>query len=103
RYEREVVARPPDADQVPGLQLLVHVRGAAAALLLQQDADAVGVRVPAVPAQRVLAGQPVGQDQVDVRARRPVGQPVAVGGGEGQRGDTVGDKLLAGDGERDGG
>src|SRR3712207_8229066 len=35
---------------------------------LFRSADGVGERVPPVPAQRVLPGQPVGQHEIDVRA-----------------------------------
>ncbi len=97
RNQREVVAGPADADQVTRREPLVHVRRAATPGRLAQDRDAVGVRVPPVTAQGVLAGRPFRQDQVDVRARSPVRQPRVVRVGESERDDAVGDRVFGAD------
>ena len=67
--QREIVARRADLDLVADFHLLDDVARAAAAVLVALDADGIAVRIGCRHDQRELAKEPVGQMQVDMRAR----------------------------------
>ncbi|GAA2884925.1 hypothetical protein [Nonomuraea rubra] len=92
----EVVAGAADRHRGAYGQLVVDVGRAAPAVRFPEHADAVGVRVPPVAAQRVLAGQAARQDQVQVRAGRPVRQAAPVRVFQGQGDHAVGDRRPGG-------
>ena len=66
-----MVARADVLDEVTGAQHVVHVRRAAAARSLAQDAQAVAEAVVRVAGQGELTAQPVPQMDVEVRAGLP--------------------------------
>ena len=98
--EAEVVARAAEPDGVAHAQARVDVLRSPASGALAQHGDREAVRVPPVAEQAVLTGGAVRKHDVDVGARRPVGQPLAVGPGERELDDILRDLPPAGDDER---
>jgi hypothetical protein len=67
--EREVVARRADLNRVPDAHLVEDVARAAAALRIALDADDIGFGIVGRIEQRELADEPVGDVNINVRAR----------------------------------
>ena len=78
--EREVVARLGDRDGHGHAQCLVHAARTTAAGAVAQHAYDVAMALIAIVGQRVAANQPVGQVQIDVRARCEGGELTTVDG-----------------------
>ncbi|KAF1056008.1 MAG: hypothetical protein GAK34_00426 [Delftia tsuruhatensis] len=92
--QREMVARAPHLYGGAAVQMLMHPGRAATAVGLAQHGNLVAAGVLRVAAQRVLARQArVAALQVDVRARRPARQGVAIGGLQAQAQHAFGGSL----------
>jgi hypothetical protein len=92
----EVVARRADGQQLPGLHLVGHADGAAAAALVALDGDLPGAGVGRVAAQRVVAAHAVGHFHRQVRAGREGGQGCAVRVAQFEQVNALRDFFLAG-------
>ena len=80
--EREVIPWRADGQHVTDLHILVHGTRAPAARSLLQHGDAVSMCLARIIAQRVLAGEPMRQLDVNVRACRKRRHCAASGGHE---------------------
>src|SRR4029078_7047122 len=99
--EREIVARCADLDRVPDAHLVEDVARAATALRIALDADDIAFWIVGGGEQRELADEPVGDVNVDMRARFVSGQGAAARLGEGVQIGIAGDAPSGGQSERD--
>ena len=86
--QRKVVAWRADVQQIAFVDRVVHAHGAAARGGVAQHGDAVAVAFSGVVAQRVLARDTRGQQNVHVRARRERRQCPAVGAHQFEQGNV---------------
>src|SRR6516165_6034955 len=84
-----MVARPPNLHARALTKVLVDVTRTAAALWVEQDADSPRFGIAWIPAQRILADQPLGEQEVDVGPGLPGGQIFALRVNQVQRDHAV--------------
>ena len=80
--QAEIVARPADLHRGADMQFVMDEARAAAARRIALDADGIGRRLRRGGRERIVAQQPVGQMQVDMRAGLVGGQRRAVDAAE---------------------
>src|ERR1700756_3059163 len=73
-----MVARPPDSYAAAREEVLVDMTRAAAALRVEQDADAPDFRITRITAKRVLADQSLVEREVDMGSGLPGRQVAAL-------------------------
>ncbi|KAG0928559.1 hypothetical protein G6F31_017675 [Rhizopus arrhizus] len=96
-----MVARTADPQALAGFHVVVDPGRTAAPVGFPQNGDAQAADVRRVAAKRVLPGQAgVAAFDVDMRARRPARQRLAVGRGQRQHDDAVRGRLHAFDDQR---